>query len=299
LRANNLDNVDVINVFQVNKITLENMKYLKDSDLANYGIREWGTRMNIIESINKYYANLNSIIGYQMPPQNYITNMNSTPFIPPSHTPPVQHPPPPQVINIKRKYEDISNNNIHEMGTQPPNKKPRVNPNKNLKIRYKDLESLVSDSQIPVDFGSTVMCSESNIIGQVTKNKQKKPVIKFTIKGKEKMGTISQFYKQVTGKPLQAKGDSWSNIFFTDVTTGITRSLLDIKYLMKGPKKVVSAFLHYSKEVRETIRSTSDFAKKSGESWKTLPEDKKTEISYKRTERQRKISQRKKKNGNN
>jgi len=50
---------------------------------------------------------------------------------------------------------------------------------------------------------------------------------------------------------------------------------------MKGPKKVVSAFLHYSKEVRETIRSTSDFAKKSGESWKTLPEDKKQKYRIK------------------
>jgi len=44
---------------------------------------------------------------------------------------------------------------------------------------------------------------------------------------------------------------------------------------------VVSAFLHYSKEVRETIRSTSDFAKKSGESWKTLPEDKKQKYRIK------------------
>lgn len=51
-----------------------------------------------------------------------------------------------------------------------------------------------------------------------------------------------------------------------------------MKYLFKGPKKAISAFLFFSKEVRDTIGkdlNNEEFAKRSGEEWKTLPEDQK------------------------
>lgn len=73
-------------------------------------------------------------------------------------------------------------------------------------------------------------------------------------------------------------GSSWANIFFTDPTTGQARSLEDLKYLFKGPKKAISAFLFFSKEVRDTIGkdlNNEEFAKRSGEEWKILTEDQK------------------------
>jgi len=35
----------------------------------------------------------------------------------------------------------------------------------------------------------------------------------------------------------------------------------------------VSAFLYFSKEIRETLPKTGDFAKKSGDLWKALSEE--------------------------
>jgi hypothetical protein len=51
-----------------------------------------------------------------------------------------------------------------------------------------------------------------------------------------------------------------------------------LKYLFKGPKKAISAFLFFSKEVRDTIGkdlNNEEFAKRSGEEWKILSEDQK------------------------
>jgi hypothetical protein len=69
-------------------------------------------------------------------------------------------------------------------------------------------------------------------------------------------------------------GESWGNIFFTDAQTNTARSLADIKYLVEGPKKAVSAFLYFSKEIRDSL-PRQDFARKSGELWKSLSEEQK------------------------
>jgi len=125
--------------------------------------------------------------------------------------------------------------------------------------------------------GYSVTCSGSTLPAAVVAlNKQKKAVIEWPVdNNKKKGGTIAQFYKAATNLPLQAKGTSWSNIYFTNPQNGDTRSLEDIKYLVKGPKKAVSAFLYFSKEVRETCKDlkSEDFAKRSGEMWKALPEE--------------------------
>jgi len=101
---------------------------------------------------------------------------------------------------------------------------------------------------------------------------------------KKQTGTIAQYYKAATGESLQAKGDSWTKIYFTDHTTNRTRSLEDLKYIIKGPKKAVSAFLYYSKEIRGTLPKSSDFAKKSGDMWKQLSEEEKQKYRDKETE---------------
>lgn len=71
-----------------------------------------------------------------------------------------------------------------------------------------------------------------------------------------------------------SKGESWGNIFFTDAQTNTARSLADIKYLVDGPKKAVSAFLYFSKEIRDSL-PRQDFARKSGDLWKSLSEEQK------------------------
>src|SRR4051812_23741587 len=56
------------------------------------------------------------------------------------------------------------------------------------------------------------------------------------------------------------------------------KTLEDIKYLVKGPKKAVSAFLYFCNEQRQNSQEfvPSDFSRQVGEMWKNLPEDQKT-----------------------
>eukprot|EP01124_Arcella_intermedia_P018123 TRINITY_DN25093_c0_g1_i1.p1 TRINITY_DN25093_c0_g1~~TRINITY_DN25093_c0_g1_i1.p1 ORF type:complete len:234 (+),score=65.04 TRINITY_DN25093_c0_g1_i1:32-733(+) len=56
LQQNNIDNVEILNIFQKQKVTLDNMKYLKDTDLQTFGITHWETRMAILDAIQKYYV---------------------------------------------------------------------------------------------------------------------------------------------------------------------------------------------------------------------------------------------------
>jgi len=60
-------------------------------------------------------------------------------------------------------------------------------------------------------------------------------------------------------------------------------SLEDIKFLVKGPRKAVSAFLYFSKEIRASLpKGDTDFAKKSGDMWKNLSGEQKAK--YKKLE---------------
>eukprot|EP01126_Amoeba_proteus_P055399 TRINITY_DN6870_c0_g3_i2.p1 TRINITY_DN6870_c0_g3~~TRINITY_DN6870_c0_g3_i2.p1 ORF type:complete len:193 (+),score=44.12 TRINITY_DN6870_c0_g3_i2:363-941(+) len=142
------------------------------------------------------------------------------------------------------------------------------------KIKFKDLEVLVSDPLIPVFVGTIVHCTGSNLKAEIVLNKHKKPMLKALSDAKEQLFTVPQFYTHATGHRLQAKGDSWSQVFFMDSNGGPSRSLSDLKWLIEGPKKAVSAFLYFSKEIRDTLPK-NDFARKSGDLWKSLTEEKK------------------------
>jgi len=61
LDANQLGTNEIINVFQQQKINLENMKYLKDSDLISFGITDWNIRMSILDSIQKIFCNVSYV----------------------------------------------------------------------------------------------------------------------------------------------------------------------------------------------------------------------------------------------
>jgi len=250
LQANNLDSPEVTSIFLQHKITLDNMKYLKDGDLIAFGIKDWGTRIAMLEAVNKYFAflpTMNMDVQGTMR-QNVIDQVGQM-----------------QEANLKRKFEPRLPMDYL------PNKRSKTPPPRK-RIRFKDLDVLVNDQLIPVDIGSVVTCQGSSLRGTVVLNKQKKPVIEFC-KGKKHSATIAQFYKAATGEPLQAKGDSWTKIFFSDNNTHIPRSLEELKYIVKGPKKAVSAFLYFSKEIRGTLPKSADFAKRSGDMWKALGED--------------------------
>jgi len=208
LQGNNLDTPEVVNVFLQHRIILDNIKFLRDADLINFGIKDWGTRISILEAVNKYFTFLPPILDVQttMTRQNALENQftpQPDPSIPPNcfvHQPihtPIEH---------KRKLE-----------TKPfiHNKRPKT-PASKKRMRFKDLDVLVNDPLIPVDIGSIVTCTGSSTRGSVVFNKQRKPVIEYNHRGKKQTGTVAQFYKGVTGDSLQAKGDSWTKIFFTE-----------------------------------------------------------------------------------
>jgi len=92
--------------------------------------------------------------------------------------------------------------------------------------------------------------------------------------GEKRTGTIPRYYAAATGKRLQAKGPSWSQVFFVHPETKKTRSLQQIKFYVRGPKRAVSAFLYFSKEIRESMGDQQkNFARKSGEMWKSLSKE--------------------------
>jgi arsenate reductase-like glutaredoxin family protein len=271
LQANNIESPEIITIFLQHKITLDSMKYLKDTDLIALGVKDWGTRMVILEAINKYFA---YVPVYQLDIPNGIALRSPMDQTPSSSTP-VGQELTNSTTSIKRKYETkVSDFSVSK----------KVKTQLTKRMRFKDLDVLVNDPLLPVDIGTGVYCYGSPIRGTVVLNKHKKPVIEYPLRGKKQSATIAQYYKAATGEPLQAKGDSWTKIFFTDHTTNCSRSLEELKYIIKGPKKAVSAFLYFSKEIRGTLAKSPDFAKKSGDMWKQLSDEEKQKYRDKETE---------------
>jgi hypothetical protein len=265
LKENHLPEFELTSKFLQHKVSMESLKYMKHQDLIDIGIKEWGLRADVLQAIKKTFETLSLPVSAMQVDQQMI----GVTYVAP------------QATKRKLPFETTTT----ETPFLPTPKRPKPAPSKNnTKIKFKDLRSLVMNDMIPVDIGSPVRCSGSTVYGVVVRNKQKKPVIRYMLKttNKKKTGTISQFYKDATAKPLQAKGDSWSNIFFTHLPTGITLSLQGIHYLIKGPKKVVSAFLYFAKEIREQVDAPStEFAKKSGELWRALSNEEKKKYKMK------------------
>jgi len=71
LQQNGIAVPDIINIFQKQKVTVENMKFLKDTDLQqHFGIGHWETRIAILEAIQKYYAAVQELqSSYQASPE--------------------------------------------------------------------------------------------------------------------------------------------------------------------------------------------------------------------------------------
>eukprot|EP00028_Trichosphaerium_sp_Am-I-7-wt_P009840 CAMPEP_0168531122 /NCGR_PEP_ID=MMETSP0405-20121227/15199_1 /TAXON_ID=498012 /ORGANISM="Trichosphaerium sp, Strain Am-I-7 wt" /LENGTH=304 /DNA_ID=CAMNT_0008555743 /DNA_START=591 /DNA_END=1505 /DNA_ORIENTATION=+ len=241
------------------------MKYLSDQKLLRMGIQEWGLRQKIMSSVANYFSTVAGV-NISMP------EVNSA------------------FMSAKRRASYMDGPQASNL---QPAKKPRLTPRKN-RIKFKDIDQLVAEPAIPVDEQFSVHCTNSNLApGKIIYNKQKKAVVEWMDQeGKKKTGTLPQFYRASTSQPLHAKGDSWKHLFFTNPHTGETRSLYDVKYYVEGPKKAVSAFLFFSKEIRESVGKSGigqelkseDFAKKSGEMWKQLPEEQKKK--YRQLEKQ-------------
>jgi hypothetical protein len=58
-----MDMTDVITIFQHHKITLDNMRYLKESDLETLGIKEWGLRVHLMEAIQRHLSQVRLLSG--------------------------------------------------------------------------------------------------------------------------------------------------------------------------------------------------------------------------------------------
>eukprot|EP01126_Amoeba_proteus_P043028 TRINITY_DN4696_c0_g1_i4.p1 TRINITY_DN4696_c0_g1~~TRINITY_DN4696_c0_g1_i4.p1 ORF type:complete len:104 (+),score=12.52 TRINITY_DN4696_c0_g1_i4:373-684(+) len=63
LQANNLSNQEIVDVFYREKITMDNMKYLKDLDLQRFGISQWETRVAILNATQKYSLLINQFLN--------------------------------------------------------------------------------------------------------------------------------------------------------------------------------------------------------------------------------------------
>jgi len=77
LQGNNLDTPEIVNLFLQHRIVLDNIKFLKDSDLINLGVKEWGTRIAILEAINKYFTFLPQILDVQSSTRSILDNSQS------------------------------------------------------------------------------------------------------------------------------------------------------------------------------------------------------------------------------
>jgi len=71
LQQNGIAVPEIISIFQKQKVTVENMKFLKDTDLQqHFGIGHWETRIAILEAIQKYYAAVQDLqASYQATPE--------------------------------------------------------------------------------------------------------------------------------------------------------------------------------------------------------------------------------------
>eukprot|EP01126_Amoeba_proteus_P055401 TRINITY_DN6870_c0_g3_i8.p1 TRINITY_DN6870_c0_g3~~TRINITY_DN6870_c0_g3_i8.p1 ORF type:complete len:285 (+),score=59.32 TRINITY_DN6870_c0_g3_i8:568-1422(+) len=240
------------------------MKYLNEDDLQTLGIRDWGTRLALRESIRQYFSNKKKNIGTGISLMSAPTNV-----LPQLSSPRANMIGSPSITNENSLKRSITA--VTSPTTISQSKKMKLG---KKKIKFKDLEVLVSDPLIPVFVGTIVHCTGSNLKAEIVLNKHKKPMLKALSDAKEQLFTVPQFYTHATGHRLQAKGDSWSQVFFMDSNGGPSRSLSDLKWLIEGPKKAVSAFLYFSKEIRDTLPK-NDFARKSGDLWKSLTEEKK------------------------
>eukprot|EP01124_Arcella_intermedia_P025550 TRINITY_DN4586_c0_g1_i1.p1 TRINITY_DN4586_c0_g1~~TRINITY_DN4586_c0_g1_i1.p1 ORF type:complete len:281 (-),score=64.63 TRINITY_DN4586_c0_g1_i1:565-1377(-) len=136
LQANNLESHEIVNAFLQNRIVLDNMKNLKDADLINFGIKDWGTRIAILEAINKYFTLLPSFLD---PVHGGMTRSSAFP----SSVNPAIVP----AIPMENHFNQLQNPVFIS------NKRSKT-PTSKKKIRFKDLDVLVNDPLIPVDIGA-------------------------------------------------------------------------------------------------------------------------------------------------
>ena len=55
ITAQGVTDPEALQQLEEQKVTLDNMKYLKDNDLVSFGISNWTVRMAILEAIQQYH----------------------------------------------------------------------------------------------------------------------------------------------------------------------------------------------------------------------------------------------------
>jgi len=173
LKDNNLPEFELTSKFLQHKISPDSLKYIKHTDLIDIGIKEWGLRTDILQAIKKTFETMTIHPHPPMPVDQQL-------LVPGGYVP----------APTKRKQYEAT---VTETTFLPARKKTRTSQNKNRKIKFKDLRSLVMDDMIPVDIGSPVRCSGSQVHGVVVRNKQKKPVIRYILKSSNKKKNWNNF----------------------------------------------------------------------------------------------------------
>jgi len=208
LQQNNLDDMEIISIFQKQKVTLDNMKYIKDTDLQNFGITNWETRMAILEAIQKYYMPMSISSNNDM---DSPAAQSSDEELSPTR-------------ENKRRLSSCDTNGSKKLKTEK-------------RLQVKDLDVLVNDPIVPVNEGTTVYVEASQLRGTIILNDDDKYVVEWQQNNKKRTGTLSAFYKACTGSTLAVKDDSYSKLLFHDQNIGV-RSLAEIEAFMNEHQRL-------------------------------------------------------------
>lgn len=142
-------------------------------------------------------------------------------------------------------------------------------------IRYTNVDDLVKSPVTPVKLGMKVICTLNKEEGVIRKDHQGKAFLQYYHQGTLKQGSIPQFFKHATGMTF-SKSSHWNTIVFHDDETDEQVSLENIKFIVDGPRKVMSAFMYFSNEMRETYKekmSSRNIVKACGSMWKSMTEE--------------------------
>lgn len=148
---------------------------------------------------------------------------------------------------------------------------------KKNRIRFTNVDDLVKSPSTPIEVGMRIQCTLNDVEGVIMQDHQGKAYIQYSHEGVMKNGSITQFYKHITQKAF-SKSIHWSQIVFINSRTSEKVSLEDVKFLLEGPRKVMSAFMYFSNEMRELYKNkmtSRNIVKMCGTLWNSMDESKK------------------------
>lgn len=256
LEAHGLDSPSIVDVLLRNRVTLEQLKHVKDQDLINMGIREWGSRIALLEAV----------------PRDSIRSGNITQLLlagggsggdAADHG---DHP--------TKKRGRPSHGNGHD--GEPAAKKFK-RPSAPLTItKIKELDFLCEEPRVPITTGSVVTALDAEQKGfieyRIKDEGEGEWVVSWEAKDGTHYGNLGAFFKSVTGrKGFSFKHGNWDEIFFQRTPKDEKFTLNEIKFLLEGPKKLTPPYFFFSMEQKRLFPSKP--TKVLSEEWKLLSDE--------------------------